>query len=831
MAAPTRLGKYELRRELGKGSMGVVYEAFDTVIERPVAIKIIRQDEFGVAHTSELAAELITRLRREAQAAGRLNHPGIVSVYDFGEDATVGGGGIAYIAMELVEGRELKELLDGGRRFTPAETVRMLGEVLGALQHAHDRGVTHRDIKPGNVILLADGGVKLADFGIARIERSELTQAGTLIGTPMYMSPEQILGLPVDGRSDLFSCGVLLYELLTGRKPFTGSVTTVIQQVLNVEPEPPSRANARLGTDWDHLLQRALAKKPEDRFASARDMAQALRESLARHQDDGTVVMAAPLPSVQGASVVPAPTVRPATPVDATARPSRRGGVALAAGVIALSGAAGLFMLLRPTARQGPDTQVAGAAAVSGSAAPALAPAPAPALAPAPAPALAPAPAPASASAPAPASATATTPAQAPAPVAGPGPGPIMAPVPATLPTAPPASASATPAPAPASVAAAPPRAQEVASRPAAGPAPRPAAVPAPAPAPRPVAVPATPPASPTRTPAATPASAPASEWPARLARVDKLKADITLTQALRRLFEPMPPSDRQTMAEFEALMRQQSPTVGLAMGIKNGYFHYWWVRGAKDAAAAAAAARSRCQERHGTTCHTVLVGGALQPDGFAAASRALGSQPPDAVRTALLQAFALSIVTARQAQAASAPGGPVAAPAPSPPAAASEPRLLPRPSGAAPPSAGSVPTAPAAGGWPTARAKLRGPAAPQDLPGALAVLLQVDNPADLAVLARLHGFTRRQPWNSALAMGIRNGFISWHGSSGEKRAEWAREQALSRCAASAQPCVIVVANGEPQLDAVRELAARLGARPQAEVREALLNNLRRHLP
>jgi tRNA A-37 threonylcarbamoyl transferase component Bud32 len=781
MPAPTRLGKYELRRELGKGSMGVVYEAFDPVIERLVAIKIIRQDELGAAQT----AELITRLRREAQAAGRLNHPGIVSVYDFGEDATVGGSGIAYIAMELVEGRELRDLLDSGRRFTPAESVGILGEVLGALQHAHDRGVTHRDIKPGNVILLAGGGVKLADFGVARIERSELTQAGTLIGTPMYMSPEQILGLEVDGRSDLFSCGVLLYELLTGRKPFTGSVTTVIQQVLHVEPEPPSRANTTLGTDWDRLLQRALAKKPEQRFASAREFAQALRDTLARHHDDATVVMATPPPT---APVAPA-------------RPSRRGSTALAAGVIALSGAAGLFMLLRPAARQGPEQQVAIAPAASGSAAPA--PAPAPALEPTPAP----------------------------PPIAAPV--PTIAPLPPALPAAPPARASATlPAPAPASLATAPPRAQGAASRPAPGPAPRPAALPTPAPAPRPAAAPATPSAPPALPPAAPPASAPASEWPARLARVDKLKPDLTLTQALRRLLEPMPPSDRQTMAEFEALMGGQAPTVGLAMGIKNGYFHYGWVRGAHNAAAASAAARSRCQERHGTTCHAVLVGGTLQPEGFAAAARALGAQPPEAVRHALLQAFALSIVTARQAQAASAPGTPASAPAPRPPAAASAPRPVPRTSGAAPPVAGSAPTAPPAIGWPTARAKLRGPAAPQDLAGALAVLLQVDNPADQAVLARLQGFTRRQPWNSAVAMGIRNGFISWHASSGEKRADWAREQALSRCAASAQPpCVVVAANGEPQLDAVRELAARLGARPQAEVREALLNNLRRHLP
>jgi len=544
MPAPTRLGKYELRRELGKGSMGVVYEAFDPVIERLVAVKIIRQDEFGAAQTTEL----ITRLRREAQAAGRLNHPGIVSVYDFGDAATVDGGGIAFIAMELVDGRELKELLDGGLRFPPDEAVRILGEVLAALQHAHDRGVTHRDIKPGNVILLADGSVKLADFGVARIERSELTQAGTLIGTPMYMSPEQILGLPVDGRSDLFSCGVLLYELLTGRKPFNGSVTTVIQQVLNVEPEPPSRANSALGPDWDRLLQRALAKKPEDRFASARDTAQALRETLARHHDDATVVMAAP-------------PLAATPPAGTAARPARRGQAAWAAGVIALAGAAGLFMLLRPAPKQAPGAPVTAALPAS---------------------------APASAGVPA-AAALAMGGVSA----------PVIAPAPAPPPIEPPAGTASGP---PAPVA--------TASRPAAAPARQPAAAPA--------SPPAAPPAPPTTT-----AGAATSEWPGRLARVDKLKPDATLTQALRRLLEPMSATDRQTIASFEAMLRQQPSTVGLAMGIKNGYFHYWWVRGAGDTAAAALA-RTRCQERHATPCHPVLVAGALQPDGFAATARAL---------------------------------------------------------------------------------------------------------------------------------------------------------------------------------------------------------------
>ena len=303
--------------------MGVVFEAFDPVIQRRVALKVIRQDEFGQAQGAELSA----RLRREAQAAGRLSHPGIVAIYDFGEDDTAGGSNVAFIAMEFVEGRELKQLLADGQRLKPQEVVRIVLAVLAALQHAHERGVTHRDIKPANVILLADGSVKLADFGVARIETSELTQAGTIIGTPMYMSPEQILGLAVDGRSDLFSCGVLLYEMLTGAKPFNGSVATVIRQVLEVEPVPPSQADTTLGPRWDALMQRALAKKPEQRFASAREMAAAVQE--AAHLD-ADVTLAAPAVAL----AVPPPQV-----VVAASRPRWRAAAAVAAMLAAVAAA------------------------------------------------------------------------------------------------------------------------------------------------------------------------------------------------------------------------------------------------------------------------------------------------------------------------------------------------------------------------------------------------------------------------------------------------------------------------------------------------------------
>ena len=187
MAEMSTIGKYEIRRELGRGAMGVVYEGYDPMIKRIVALKTIRADQLA----GENAESAIARFRREAQAAGRLNHPNIVSIYDIGEE-----GGTWYIAMEFIKGRELKNYFEANERFAPADIVRIMTQILDALGYSHQLGVIHRDIKPANVILLADGGVKVADFGIAHIESSNMTQAGTVMGTPSYMSPEQIMGLP-----------------------------------------------------------------------------------------------------------------------------------------------------------------------------------------------------------------------------------------------------------------------------------------------------------------------------------------------------------------------------------------------------------------------------------------------------------------------------------------------------------------------------------------------------------------------------------------------------------------------------------------------------------
>ncbi len=270
-----RLGKYRIDGVLGKGAMGVVYKAFDPAIERVVALKTIRKEMFSASEQ----LELIGRFKNEAQAAGRLNHPNIVTVYDYGEDADS-----AYIAMEFVEGTGLDALLGPGRPMPVARVLAWMGDVLDGLDFAHARGVVHRDIKPANLLITAGGRVKISDFGIARIESSTLTQAGSMIGTPSYMSPEQFRGEPVDGRADVFSSGVLLYQLLTGARPFTGSASTVMHQILNEEAAPPSRVLPALGARFDAVLAAAIAKAPAARHPSARAFHEAL---LAAARQDG----------------------------------------------------------------------------------------------------------------------------------------------------------------------------------------------------------------------------------------------------------------------------------------------------------------------------------------------------------------------------------------------------------------------------------------------------------------------------------------------------------------------------------------------------------------
>lgn len=280
---PEYIGKYRVARPLGKGAMGMVYEGFDPVIERRVAIKTILAEFLEGDDMQEATA----RFKREAQAGGRLQHPGIVGVYEYGD-----AGDMAFIVMEYVDGEELKRILASGTKFELIEVFEIMKQLLGALDYSHKQGVVHRDIKPANLMIVAGPKVKIMDFGIARLESSSLTQVGTVVGTPTHMSPEQLMGLQADGRADLWSSGVILYELLTGVSPFLAeSPATVMHRVLQSEPEPPSALNPALPRGFDVVVARALAKKADERFQTAREFQAAMLQALQGKQPSSTATM------------------------------------------------------------------------------------------------------------------------------------------------------------------------------------------------------------------------------------------------------------------------------------------------------------------------------------------------------------------------------------------------------------------------------------------------------------------------------------------------------------------------------------------------------------
>lgn len=276
---PARLGKYVLTGVLGEGAMGTVYKGVDPVIHRAVAVKAIRRHLFDVKSGSISAAQ---RFRNEAQAAGRLSHPGIVSVYEYGEEA-----GTAYIAMEYAQGCSLGQYLALPLRLPEADVLSLMVQLLEALHYAHEQGVWHRDVKPANLIITSEGRLKVTDFGIARIESNALTQLQhtlLLIGSPGYIAPERYTGEAPDQRVDLFSCGVLLYQMLTGVPPFAGTDSEVMYQVLQYEPPSPSKVEGTLPTKacYDDVVARALAKRPADRFANALEFRDALLSLASR---------------------------------------------------------------------------------------------------------------------------------------------------------------------------------------------------------------------------------------------------------------------------------------------------------------------------------------------------------------------------------------------------------------------------------------------------------------------------------------------------------------------------------------------------------------------
>jgi hypothetical protein len=249
--------------------MGVVYEGFDPVIGRRVAIKTmltegLTSDEFG---------EYRARFQREAQAAGVLSHPNIVSIFDYGEDS-----GILYLVMEYLEGISLEKLIKG-HNILPIETIiPMYVQVCSALEHAHQHGIVHRDIKPANIMIVGSGLAKVTDFGIAKIESMGMTQTGQVLGTPHYMSPEQVKGRQIDGRSDIFSLGVILYNLVTGEMPFAGqNITTVIYKIINKDPIPPRELDASIHPGLSFVICKALAKSPDERYQTCRELADDLK--------------------------------------------------------------------------------------------------------------------------------------------------------------------------------------------------------------------------------------------------------------------------------------------------------------------------------------------------------------------------------------------------------------------------------------------------------------------------------------------------------------------------------------------------------------------------
>jgi TonB family protein len=272
---PQTIGRYQIQDSIGFGAMGAVYKAFDPLIKRTLAIKTIRLD---IPRQSPQYKSFIERFYHEARISGTLSHPNIVTLFDIGEE-----GGLPYLAMEFVEGETIASILDRGVKFKPERVISLVSQIASAVDYAHGKGVIHRDIKPSNLILHEGDRVKVTDFGIAKLIDTEMTQSGTLLGTPSYMSPEQAMGEKLDGRSDIFSLGVCAFEMLSGEQPFPGSnVTAILYKLVHVDPIEPANLemNGLVPQKWHEVFNRVLAKKPDDRYQSATDFVQDLEYCL-----------------------------------------------------------------------------------------------------------------------------------------------------------------------------------------------------------------------------------------------------------------------------------------------------------------------------------------------------------------------------------------------------------------------------------------------------------------------------------------------------------------------------------------------------------------------
>jgi serine/threonine protein kinase len=276
------LGRYEIKGVLGQGAMGLVYDGLDPGLNRRVAIKTILTRKLD----AEAAKMVAVRFEREVRAVAKLNHPNIVQVYDFGSE-----GDLAFIVMEFVKGKELKSYFDAHERFDLQTIIRLMMELLDALHLAHEEGIVHRDIKPANVLVDSAMRAKLTDFGVARVsqpeggEQAEATRVGAMVGTPAYMSPEQVQGQKIDRRADIFSAGILFYELLTGKKPFEGTQWGLAKMIIEDDPVWPS-VLVQIPVEFDRVVARALAKAPEDRYQTARKFHDALGRILEGKQPE-----------------------------------------------------------------------------------------------------------------------------------------------------------------------------------------------------------------------------------------------------------------------------------------------------------------------------------------------------------------------------------------------------------------------------------------------------------------------------------------------------------------------------------------------------------------
>ncbi len=313
-AHPPSFGKYKVIGELGRGAMGIVYLAKDETIQREVAVKALHIDPIL---SDEEQKEIRERFIREARAAGSLSHPNVVVVHDVGEE-----GRTPYIVMEYLKGATLRELIyEGPLPIKQAENI--ISQVLSALAYAHAEGIVHRDIKPDNIFILPDGRVKVADFGIAHISSSStLTSAGRVLGTPGYMSPEQVKGEVAGPQSDIFSCGVLLYEMLTGKSPFrSSSPTSILYKIVHEEPELPHLLNPEIPAYLEAVIMKACAKNPSDRYTDALEMEKDIEEqsspTLATSSPDQTILRAPALTESQG-------TILRGEPIPAVAAPLPR---------------------------------------------------------------------------------------------------------------------------------------------------------------------------------------------------------------------------------------------------------------------------------------------------------------------------------------------------------------------------------------------------------------------------------------------------------------------------------------------------------------------------